>query len=123
MAEAIIRSHYPGISVYSAGVQPAKNVSSRAIAVLQEKNYSTELLYAKDVSRLMNHSFDLVLTVCDNAKQRCPHFPGALKQMHVPFDDPYNAQGSEDEIMNVYRRVRDEIVNWIIHQLALIQRD
>lgn len=113
MAEAIIRHFLPTINVCSAGVAPAEQVAPLAIAVLEEAGVSTSELYAKDVSRFEGRTFDLVVTVCNNAQDRCPFFAGAKSQIHVPFDDPWEAIGSDDEKLLVYRRVRDEILNWV----------
>ena len=65
---------------------------------------------AENVDEYTNHSFDYVITVCDNAKENCPVFTGKVKhQLHIGFDDPADAVGTEEELMPVYRRVRDEI--------------
>ena len=65
---------------------------------------------AEDVGKYLSHSFDYVITVCDNAKETCPVFMGDVKhRLHIGFDDPADAVGTEEEVMPVYRRVRDEI--------------
>lgn len=113
MAESIIRKKLPNVEVFSAGVKPASAVASKSIIVLLEKGYETQTLYPKDVSVFNGEVFDIVVTVCNNAQERCPYFPGARKQIHVPFDDPYEAVGTDQEVLNVYRRVRDEIEQWV----------
>jgi arsenate reductase len=65
---------------------------------------------AENVDKYLNQSFDYVITVCDNAKETCPVFIGKVKhRLHIGFDDPADAVGSEEDVMPVYRRVRDEI--------------
>jgi arsenate reductase len=67
---------------------------------------------SENVDKYLSQSFDYVITVCDNAKETCPVFIGNVKhQLHIGFDDPADAVGSEEEVMPVYRRVRDEIKN------------
>ena len=66
--------------------------------------------YPKFVDKLINESFDYVITVCDNAKETCPVFIGKVgKQLHIGFEDPAEATGTEEEILSVFRKVRDEI--------------
>ena len=67
--------------------------------------------HSKNVDQFINQSFDYVITVCDNAKETCPVFTGNVKhKLHIGFDDPADATGTEEEILPIYRRVRDEIV-------------
>ncbi len=68
---------------------------------------------SKHIDDLAGIDFDYVITVCDNAKEQCPTFPGRAKLVHKAFDDPYFATGSEEEIMAEFRRVRDQIKNFI----------
>lgn len=116
MAESIINTmaqqkQLP-IHAYSAGVKPASRVHPKSLLVLKEKGYISDGLFPKDVEYFAGEKFDLVVTVCNNAQERCPFFAGATRQIHQPFDDPYEAQGSEEEIADVYRRVRDELEAW-----------
>ena len=64
---------------------------------------------SKSLDQFRDGAFDLVVTVCDNAKESCPVFPGAKETLHWPFDDPADATGTDEEKMLVFRRVRDEI--------------
>ena len=96
------------IEAYSAGIRPI-GVSSRTIKVMAEAGVDISGHTSKGVDELVGINFDYVVTVCDNARQQCPVFGGQTKHVHKSFDDPYFATGSEEEIMAVFRRVRDEI--------------
>ena len=110
MAEGIISSLDSSFEVYSAGTRPEKNVNPFAIEVMKEIGIDISDGIPENVDKYISHSFDYVITVCDNAKESCPVFTGDVKHhMHIGFDDPADAVGTEDEIMFVYRRVRDEI--------------
>lgn len=110
MAEALLR-HLGGddFEAYSAGTKPQSEVNPFAIEVLEERGISTEGLYTKDVGKYVQLEFDFVVTVCDNAKQTCPHFPGAKQMEHWPLEDPAAFQGTYNEILFVFRETRDEI--------------
>ena len=110
MAEGILRSLSDESEVFSAGTRPEKQVNPYAVKVMKEIGIDISGQYPKNVNEFTGRDFDYVLTVCDNAKEICPVFTGNVKhRMHIGFDDPACAAGSEEEIMNVYRRVRDEI--------------
>jgi len=98
------------LEVYSAGTKPADKVNPFAVKVMSEVGIDISNGTAEDVDNYINQSFDYVVTVCDNAKEVCPVFNGEVKQqLHIPFEDPADAIGTEEEIILVYRRVRDEI--------------
>ena len=110
MAEALLK--YLGgddFEVYSAGTKPQKQVNPFALEVLKEKGIPTEGLYPKLVGEFVNLEIDLVVTVCDNAKQTCPHFPGAKRMDHWSLRDPAAFEGTYDEILLAFRETRDEI--------------
>jgi len=112
MAEGIIKSFDDTFEVYSAGTKPAKEVSPYAVVVMKELGVDISSNYPKSSDKFINESFDYVITVCDNAKEICPVFTGDVKQqLHIGFDDPYDATGTEEEILFEYRRIRDEIKN------------
>lgn len=113
MAEALLRAKVSSIEAFSAGVKPANSVNPLSVIVLQELNLPTEGLFPKDVSYFDGQEFDLVVTVCDHAREICPHYSRTKRQSHKSFDDPYYATGSHEEKLMVYRRVRDEIAAWI----------
>ncbi len=110
MAEALLR-HIGGedFEVYSAGTRPQSEVNPFAIEVLKEKGIPIEGLYPKQVNEFVNLQIDLVVTVCDGAKQTCPHFPGAKQMDHWSLEDPAVFQGTYDEILFTFRETRDEI--------------
>ena len=111
MAEGIIKSFDSKFEVYSAGTKPAKEVSPVAVKVMQEIGIDISKNYPKNADEFINQDFDYVITVCDNAKEICPVFTGDVKfNIHIGFDDPYEATGTEDEILLEYRRIRDEII-------------
>jgi arsenate reductase (thioredoxin) len=113
MAEGILRSFDPTLQVFSAGTSPASRVSIKAIAVMKEIGISLEDAYPKYVDQFLGNSFDYVITVCDHAKETCPFFTGEVKhRLHFGFDDPAQVMGTEEEILQEFRRVRDEIKVW-----------
>lgn len=110
MAEAFLKSFDTSLNVYSAGTNPSTRVHPNAVLVMREAGISLDGAFPKDVAQFLNHSFDYVITVCDNARETCPVFVGRVKhRVHIGFDDPAEAQGTEEEILTVFRRVRDEI--------------
>ncbi|MBU1627534.1 arsenate reductase ArsC [bacterium] len=100
------------VEPYSAGVE-VHGLNRYAILVMQEAGVDITSQYSKHVNELKDFEFDLMITLCDSARERCPYFPSRVKKLHHSFEDPYNAIGSEEEIISVYRRVRDQIKNFI----------
>lgn len=96
------------IEPYSAGVSPGQ-LSTRAIKVMAEAGVDISQQRPKHVDELMGINFDYVVTLCDNAREVCPVFPGKAKVIHRGFDDPGFIIGSESEIMAAFRRTRDRI--------------
>jgi len=112
MAEGFLKLFDKNLEVYSAGTKPADKVNPFAIKAMKEIGIDISKGIAENVDKYLSQSFDYVITVCDNAKETCPVFMGSVKhRLHIGFDDPADAVGSEEEIMPVYRRVRDEIKN------------
>jgi arsenate reductase len=112
MAEGFLKSFDNNLEVFSAGTKPAEKVNSFAVKAMQEIGIDISEGKAENVDMYLSQSFDYVITVCDNAKETCPFFIGDVKyQLHIGFDDPADAVGTEEEVMPVYRRVRDEIKN------------
>lgn len=110
MAEGFLKSFDDNLEVYSAGTKPAEKVNPNAVQVMKEVGIDISNNYPKDVEQFVNQSFDYVITVCDNAKETCPVFIGKVgKQLHIGFEDPAEATGTEEEILAVFRKVRDEI--------------
>jgi len=96
------------IEAYSAGIRPI-GVNSKAIKVMAEAGVDISGHTSKHTDELAGIDFDYVVTVCDNAREQCPVFPGRAKPFHKAFDDPYFATGSEEDIMAQFRKVRDQI--------------
>ncbi len=94
--------------VYSAGVE-THGVNPRAIATMKEDGLDISHHTSNNMDEYRDINFDFVITVCDNAKERCPFFPGNAKKFHYNFPDPAKAVGSEEEIMNQFRVVREMI--------------
>jgi arsenate reductase len=110
MAEGFLKSFDENLEVFSAGTKPAEKVNPFAVKAMKEIGIDISNGIAEDVYKYLSQSFDYVITVCDNAKESCPVFMGDVKhRLHIGFDDPADAVGTEDEVMPVYRRVRDEI--------------
>jgi arsenate reductase len=110
MAEGFLKSVDKNIDVYSAGTKPAERINPFAIKVMKELGIDISNGIPENVEKYLSQSFDYVITVCDNAKETCPFFVGDVKhRLHIGFDDPADAVGTEEEVMLVYRRVRDEI--------------
>ncbi len=110
MAEGLLKSLDKTLEVQSAGTFPAKIVHPRAIAVMKEIGIDISGAYPKSVDKFLSQEFDYVITVCDHAKETCPVFTGKVKQrVHMGFEDPVEATGSEEFVMSEFRRVRDEI--------------
>lgn len=109
MAEGLLR-HDAGdrFEVESAGTKPG-HVKREAIAVMRELGIDISGHRSKHVDELQDQPFDYVLTVCDNARESCPIFPGHSTRIHKAFEDPAALQGTEQERLALYRRVRDEI--------------
>jgi arsenate reductase len=94
--------------VYSAGVE-THGVNPKAIQVMKEDGIDISHHTSNHIDEYENIVFDYVITVCDNAKERCPVFPTKAHKTHRNFSDPAKAEGNEEEILNEFRRVRDEI--------------
>lgn len=112
MAEALINHDLADQwQAFSAGVEPAGQVSRRAIEVLKEIGLDTTQLRSKSVDEFLERDdLDLVVTVCDHAQETCPIFPRAVKQIHVAFVDPHPYENAPDEIaLPKYRVTRDKI--------------
>ncbi len=97
--------------VYSAGIE-THGVNPKAIVVMKEDGIDISKHTSNNVDEYRNINFDFVITVCDNAKEQCPVFPSTAKQFHHNFPDPAKAKGTEDEITQQFRKVRDEIKNF-----------
>jgi arsenate reductase len=109
MAEGILRQIAgDDFEVASAGVAPS-HVRPEAIKVMGELGIDISGQRSKSVDKFLGQEFDFVITVCDNANEQCPVFPGKTKRIHWSFEDPAAVQGDEPARLAVFRRVRDEI--------------
>ncbi len=114
MAEGLVNHDLAGkVTAFSAGVRPSR-VNPRAIQVMGELGIDIGHHRSKSVDDLKGVQFDLVITVCDRAAGECPLFPGDTEILHVGFPDPAQATGTEEEILTVFRRVRDEMRQGLI---------
>ena len=112
MAEGFLKSFDQSLDVISAGTKASSRVHPKAIQVMKEIGIDLGKNFPKTVDNFLSQSFDYVITVCDNAKETCPVFLGNVKhRLHIGFDDPADTTGTEEEILVVFRRVRDEIKN------------
>lgn len=100
------------IEAYSAGVLPGL-LNKRAVAIMAEVGVDISAQIPKHVDELKGIDFDYVVTVCDNAREQCPVFTGQVKRVHRLFSDPSFMDGSEEEIMAVFRKLRDDIKGFI----------
>ncbi|SKB09072.1 arsenate reductase [Prosthecobacter debontii] len=110
MAEGILR-HVAGdlVEVHSAGSKPAGYVHPKAIAALAEIGLDISTHTSKHMNDFLDRDIATVITVCGNADQACPIYPGQVNRYHWGFDDPAHATGTEEEVMAEFRRVRDQI--------------
>jgi len=124
MAEAWTRKLHPApIDATSAGVDPGPGIDPRAVRVMHEAGVDMSGQHPKHVRELAAEPFDLVVTVCNHAHETCPVLPGAKRVLHRGFDDPPRLAASaksEDEALEHYRRVRDEIRAWVETLLELL---
>jgi arsenate reductase len=110
MAEGLLRAAAgDAIEVVSAGSKPAGHLNARAVQVLKEIGIDISSHRSKSMNEFFEQKIDTVITVCGNADQACPMFPGQMNRHHWGFDDPVHTQGTEEEIMAAFRRTRDQI--------------
>lgn len=113
MAEGLLRHLYNNrYEVYSAGTEPS-SVNQYAVNVMSEIGIDISMHRSKSINEFSEIEFDYIVTVCDNAKETCPIFYGGGKKVHKGFDDPSKLNGSKEEILLGFRRIRDEIKSWI----------
>lgn len=109
IGEAYIRKFAPaGTVVVSAGSKP-KGVHPYTVEIMKEEGIDLSHNVSKQVDEFADQEFDFVLTVCEDDAEACPYFPAFIKNIHHGFDDPDKATGTEEEVLNAFRKVRDEI--------------
>ncbi len=113
MAEGLLR-HDAGeqFEVASAGTRPGK-VRAEAVAVMKEIGIDISDHRSKSVDEFATQSFDYILTVCDHARETCPTYPGPANRLHHNFEDPAAVEGSEEERLTAFRKVRDQIRSYL----------
>ena len=110
MSHGFLRSFDSNLQVYSGGTKPAPQVNTRAVEAMAEVGIDISSHRPTDVAVYLSDKWDYVITVCSNADATCPVFAGKVgKRLHIGFDDPSEAVGSEDYVKSEFRRVRDEI--------------
>ena len=110
MAEGFLRSFDHKLEIFSAGTRPEKEINPNTITVMREVGIDVSKYTPDPVKKNLATSFDYVITVCDDAKESCPVFTGNVKhRLHIGFEDPAAAKGEYEEVLVVYRRIRDEI--------------
>jgi arsenate reductase len=103
---------------WSAGTKPAERVNPLALRAMAEVGIHISAAVPKSLETMRGQPWDLVVTVCDSAKESCPVFPGRLEALHVSFPDPVDATGAEEEQLEVYRRTRDAIRERLVPVVA-----
>jgi arsenate reductase len=117
MAEGLLRTLYGNsYETFSAGIVPT-HVNPYAVEVMKELGIDLSVHRSKSIEEFRGMTFDYIITVCDNAKEGCPFFPGKTI-IHKEFDDPSIFDGSVEEILAMFRRVRDEIKEWVIDEFG-----
>lgn len=108
MAEGYLRKFLPDATIWSAGVE-SHGLNRLAVQVMAEDNIDISQHASKTIDALPPIEWDVVITVCDNARERCPVLPGRHHKIHRAFSDPAAAKGADEVVLPEYRRVRDEI--------------
>jgi arsenate reductase len=102
----------------SAGTDPAERVHPLAVRAMAEVGVDISSGVPENVNRYLDQPWDLVITVCDSARESCPVFPGAVDQIHISFPDPADAEGSDSERVAVFRSVRDAIREQLLPEVS-----
>jgi arsenate reductase len=110
MAEGFLKDFDQELYVRSAGTHPSDQIHPKAVRVMDEAGIDISGGKPENIDQYLKDEWDYVITVCDNAKETCPVFLGNVKhRLHIGFEDPAEATGTEDEVLSVFRRIRDEI--------------
>ncbi|MBN1223479.1 MAG: arsenate reductase ArsC [Candidatus Aminicenantes bacterium] len=113
MAEGMMKALYSDrYEAHSAGTEPSR-VNPFAVRVMSELGIDISGHRSKSVQEFQDQKFDYVITVCDHAKETCPFFPGGKEILHKSFEDPAAAKGNDETKLSVFRRIRDEIRDWV----------
>lgn len=118
MAEVLLNHDLAGrVKIISAGTRPQSKVAEGALAALLQAGMDISGLYPKDVDTVINEDIDLIVTVCDNAKESCPFFPRPVKSIHLPFHDPHGEP--LESFIHVRDDIRTRLVPAVIEALGL----
>jgi arsenate reductase (thioredoxin) len=110
MAQGFLQSFDNRLKVFSAGTEPALRINPTAVEVMKKAGVDISSHKPEHVDKYLNEEWDYVITVCDDANETCPFFPGKVRhRLHIGFDDPSKVRGSYTEIINEFYRVRNEI--------------
>jgi arsenate reductase len=122
IAEGLLRQlAWDRLESLSAGAKPAGHVHPLAVSAMQGLGIDISTQQSKHINEFLPPAGtppDLIISVCSSAEKECPLFPGAVERWHWPFDDPGHAQGTPEQIMNEFRRVRDEIRQALINEFC-----
>ncbi len=119
MAEGLVNALYSKVlTASSAGTKPGA-IHPLAVRVMAELDIDISDQYSKGIDVFEGQTFDYVVMVCSNAAETCPFFPGGKEQIHHAFDDPSEAEGSEEERLLAFRKSRNRINKWIVDNLVL----
>jgi arsenate reductase len=119
IAEGFAKKILPkDLKIFSAGIEP-KRIHPKAVKVMKEAGIDISQQRPKNISEVPIDKIDLVVTLCGDAAENCPVFPGTIKKIHWAVDDPAKAQGSEEEITRVFLKIRDNIKSYIISYLLV----
>lgn len=113
IAEGFLKHYKKDWDIYSAGIEP-KGLNPLAVEVMSEKGIDISGYKSKHIDLFLNKKFDYVITVCDNAKESCPIFPGNAKYLHWSLKDPAVVEGTKEEKLIAFRKTRDEIHNKVL---------
>ncbi len=110
MAQGFLKSFDDKLEVLSAGTEPGSEINKTAVKVMHEVGIDIKNNKPQNVRRYLNDEWDYVITVCDDANEKCPFFQGKVKhRLHFGFEDPSKFEGTEIQVMSEFRRIRDEI--------------
>ena len=113
MAEAILNKLYGDrYTAFSAGTDPTQ-IDPRVVLVMREIGVDVSNCRSKELKIFKDSAIDYVITLCDQAKESCPYFPGGIEHLHKGFSDPSEFKGKAEDVINGYRRIRDGTQNWI----------
>ena len=108
MAEGFLKQYKKDWEIYGAGVKP-EGLNTLAVEVMSEKGIDISGYKSKHINLFLNQKFDYIITVCDNAKESCPVFPGNAEYIHWSLNDPASVEGTKEEKLIVFRKTRDKI--------------